>query len=193
MKTARKALLIALCAVLLVAASVMGTLAYLTSTTEVVTNTFSVGKVVITLDEAPVDAEGKETAGTRVTANKYHLIPGSSYDKDPTVHVDADSEDAWLFVKVENGISAIETGTTIAQQMAGKGWTLVEGQTNVYAYKEIVKASGDYVVFENFQISGETDVASYTDASIKITAYAIQAENFDTAAQAWEAAPASWN
>lgn len=193
MKTARKALLIALCAVLLVAASVMGTLAYLTSTTEVVTNTFSVGKVVITLDEAPVDAEGKETAGTRVTANEYHLIPGSSYDKDPTVHVDADSEDAWLFVKVENGISAIETGTTIAQQMADKGWTLVEGQTNVYAYKEIVKASGDYVVFENFQISGEADVASYTDASIKITAYAIQAENFDTAAQAWEAAPASWN
>lgn len=44
MKTRSKALLLTLCAVLLVAASVLGTMAYLTSTDEV-TNTFTVGQV----------------------------------------------------------------------------------------------------------------------------------------------------
>ena len=51
MKTKSKALLLTLCAVLLVAASVMGTMAYLTSTDKV-ENTFTVGNVKITLDEA---------------------------------------------------------------------------------------------------------------------------------------------
>ena len=46
-----KALLMACCAVLLVFASVIGTLAYLTDTTEKVTNTFTVGNVAIKLDE----------------------------------------------------------------------------------------------------------------------------------------------
>lgn len=44
MKTKSKALLLTLCAVLLVAASVLGTMAYLTSSAEV-KNTFTVGKV----------------------------------------------------------------------------------------------------------------------------------------------------
>ena len=58
MKKTSKALLLTICAVLLVAASVMGTMAYLTSTDKV-QNTFTVGKVAIKLDEAKVDANGK--------------------------------------------------------------------------------------------------------------------------------------
>ena len=57
MKTKSKALLMTLCAVLLVAASVLGTMAYLTSTDEV-ENTFTVGNVKIALDEAKVNADG---------------------------------------------------------------------------------------------------------------------------------------
>ena len=53
MKTKSKALLLTLCAVLLVAASVLGTMAYLTSTAKV-ENTFTIGKVEITLDETDV-------------------------------------------------------------------------------------------------------------------------------------------
>lgn len=190
MKTARKALLIALCAIALVAASVMGTIAYLTSTTEVVENTFTVGNVKITLDEAKVDTAGNAVEGAdRVQENEYHLIPGSTYTKDPTVHMDTNSEDAWLFVKVENGIADIEAGTTIAQQMAAN-WTLVE--ENVYAYNATVSAGDNIVVFSSFEISGTADVAAYTNASVNITAYAVQAENFDSAAEAWEAAPANW-
>lgn len=186
MKTARKSLLVALCAILLVVASVMGTLAYLTDT-ETVTNTFTVGKIGITLDEAPVGEDGKAVEGERVQANEYHLIPGSTYDKDPTVHVDANSEDAWLFVMVENGIADIEAGNTIAAQMAANGWTLVDGETNVYAYESIVTAGNDYVVFETFEVAGDADFAAVDGAVINITAYAVQAENFDTAAAAWAA------
>ena len=50
MKTRSKALLLTLCAVLLVTASVLGTMAFLTSTDEV-KNTFTVGSVNIALDE----------------------------------------------------------------------------------------------------------------------------------------------
>ena len=124
MKTARKVLILALCAVLLVSISVMGTMAYLTSK-DSVTNTFTVGKVAINLDEADVKTDGtyEKDVNTRVEdGNAYHLLPGHSYIKDPTIHVASDSENAWLFVKVENGISAIEDSTnTIAAQMAAIG------------------------------------------------------------------------
>ncbi len=187
MKTARKSLLVALCAILLVVASVMGTLAYLTSTTEVVKNTFTVGNVKITLDELDVD-NSTEGENDRDIANEYHLIPGSTYTKDPTVHMDADSEDAWLFVKVENGIVDIEGDNTIAAQMAANGWALVAGETNIYAYKEIATAEvKDYVVFETIEISGTADLTGMDEAVVNVTAYAVQAENFDTAADAWAA------
>lgn len=97
MKTKRKALLLALCAVLLVAASVFGTMAYLTSTDKV-TNTFTVGKVKITLDETDVDQYGvpEPNAAERVKKNDYKLIPGRSYVKDPVVHVDSTSEPCYI-------------------------------------------------------------------------------------------------
>ena len=76
MKTRSKALLLTLCAVLLVAASVLGTMAYLTSTDEV-KNTFTVGKVKINLDEAKVGLDGTPVEpAARVKSNEYKLMPG---------------------------------------------------------------------------------------------------------------------
>ena len=87
MKTRSKALLLTLCAVLLVAASVLGTMAYLTSTDEV-TNTFTVGQVKIKLDEAKANPDGSLVANAdRVKANEYKLLPGHTYNKDPMVTV----------------------------------------------------------------------------------------------------------
>lgn len=100
MKTKSKALLLTLCAVLLVAASVLGTMAYLTST-DTVTNTFTVGKVEIKLDEAKVTADGIPVeSADRVTANSYKLMPGTTYTKDPTVTVLKGSEDSYVRMKV---------------------------------------------------------------------------------------------
>lgn len=197
MKTKSKALLLALCAVLLVTASVLGTLAYLTSTTDVVTNTFSVGNVAITLDEAKVDEYGAAVEGAaRVTANNYKLIPGHEYTKDPTVHVAEGSEECWLFVKVVDGIAAIEDADTVAAQLTSNGWTAVAGAENIYAYNAKVDAreeAQDIKVFESFKILGTANVSAYNGKTITVQAYAVQADSFGTAAAAWTAAPlAAW-
>lgn len=195
MKTRNKALLLSLCAVLLVAASVFGTMAYLTDETDAVENTFTVGDVAITLDEAPVDDDGIATTGDRVTANEYKLFPAHVYDKDPTVHVDDESEDCWIFVQVVNGIAAIESTATdyvsIADQMEANGWTEIDSANHIFAYKETVSAGDDVVVFESFAVDKDldgTDLASYASATITVTAYAVQADGFDTAEDAWEEA-----
>ena len=91
MKKTSKALLLSLCTVLLVTASVLGTMAYLTSQDQVV-NTFTVGNVAITLDETDVDVNGDKDSEDRVKANEYKLLPGHTYTKDPIVHVHADSD-----------------------------------------------------------------------------------------------------
>lgn len=201
MKTKRKALFLSLCAVLLVAVSVMGTIAYLTSTDNVA-NTFTVGSVAITLDETDVD---NSTVGAeRDKANSYKLIPGHTYTKDPIIHVGANSEDCYLFVKVVNGIAAIEEDDTaarktkIASQMRAKGWVAVDGQTGVYVYTDAngnkaVSAGSDITVFESFKISGSVDnatLATYSGKTVTVTAYAVQKDGFEsnTAAEIWNTA-----
>lgn len=217
MKKTHKALLMTMCAVLLVATSILGTVAYLTST-DLVTNTFTVGTVEITLDEADVKVDGTyETNETnRVTENVYHLLPGHSYIKDPQVHVAEGSEDCYLFVKVENGIEAIEAATVeggytnIADQMKKLGWAPVEDAANVYVLmdgtnKKVVSGGNDVTVFENFKIdgakvvnvptggtvpAGKLNIEAYKDAKIVVTAYAVQKDGFETqtARQIWDAA-----
>ena len=192
--TVARALLLSLCAVLLVVGSVWGTVAFLKSS-DSVKNTFTVGKVAITLDEAQVNEYGLRVEGAaRVKENTYKLIPGHTYTKDPTVHFAPGSEASWLFVKVENGLSEIETDTTIAAQIAANGWAVLEGNNGIY-YKKVAanetNAAIDYPVFATFIIAGTADVASYENAEINVTAYAIQADGFDTAAAAWTAG--SWN
>lgn len=207
MKKSGKILALVLAAVLLVGASVFGTMAYLTST-DVVTNTFTVGKVSLTLDEAEVGTDGKALTGEtaeRVKENSYKLLPGKVYDKDPTVHVGADSEPAWLFVKVENGIAAIEAEeadyTSIAAQIVDNGWAALTGVENVYckAYNPASPDVLDYNVFETFKIKGDINgdaLAAYatkttedsnSGAQIVVTAYAVQSEGFADAAAAWAA------
>lgn len=105
MTSKHKAFFLVMCAVFLVAVSVLGTLAYLTAQ-DTVTNTFTVGSVGLKLDEADVKTDGSYETNhdDRVKANEYHLLPGHTYYKDPTVTVEAGSEDAYvrMIVKVEN-------------------------------------------------------------------------------------------
>ena len=194
-----KVLLTLACAVLLVAASVMGTLAYLTSN-DSVTNTFTVGNVKITLDETDVD--NSTPNADRDKANSYKLLPGHEYAKDPIVHVDATSEDCYLFVKVTNEIAAIEdTANTVAFQMAAKGWKAVDGQNGLYVYVGTaagaaaplaVSASANITVFEKIKVAGTVDnttLAGYANKNITVTAYAVQKDGFESkgAAEIWTA------
>ena len=73
MKTKSKALLLTLCAVLLIAASVLGTMAYLTST-DTVTNTFTVGNVKIDLIESRYHREGNDNSGDTSIPDPTHKV-----------------------------------------------------------------------------------------------------------------------
>ena len=195
MKTKRKALLLSLCAVLLVVATVMGTMAYLTAKTDEVKNTFTVGTAVaITLDEAKTDANGvKVDPEVRVKENGYKLMPGHNYTKDPTVHVTGES--CYVFVKVDNGIADLEltgdtTHKTIAQQMADLGWkaVTVNGVTGLYVYAEgtadktAVSATKDLKVFNEFTVKSDVDytgLSAFNGKTITIKAYAVQKDGFE--------------
>lgn len=223
---ARK-ILVSLAALALVAAiSIGGTLAYLTSQDQV-TNTFTVGNIKITLDEALVNQDGKEGKldanknfqpvddikdADRVQENTYKLMPGHTYTKDPTIHVEANSENSYIFVKVENGISNLEAAgeTKIAKQLEKNGWEpLMNGDKaveNVYVYTANYTQSKDKVdlkVFGSFTLAddaetnatttttvdGETVTSyDYQGATITVTAYAVQMDGFETAYEAWAAA-----
>ncbi len=212
MKTKNKALLLSLCAVLLVAASVLGTMAYLTSQ-DAVTNTFSVGSVAITMDESDVD-NSTEGENDRDKANNYKLLPGHQYIKDPIIHVASTSENCYLFVIVKNEIAAIESDAagdkTVAAQIVENGWnevgTTADGTLYVYgAVTDPTAVAGgeNKTVFTTFKIDGDKvvnvsdgetvpegkfDLSGYAGKTIIVTAYAVQVDGFEDAAAA-----AIWN
>ena len=83
--------IIALCLVVALAATAIvgGTLAYFTDTTEEKVNKFTVGNVDIDLEEPAWNPKDTHT-----------LMPGTSYQKDPTITVKNGSQDAYVFLKV---------------------------------------------------------------------------------------------
>jgi len=105
-----KVLVSVLLGLCLVLAGVAGTLAFLTSESGTVKNTFTVGNVKILLDEATVKTPGEgdtsgykyvDAGGRTTTGNTYeHLMPGDKVYKDPTITVDANSQDCWVFMEV---------------------------------------------------------------------------------------------
>ena len=87
MKTTKKVLALVLCAVLLVSATVAGTVAWLTAKDEV-KNTFAVGEVNIDLWEAVkvYDPDGKELYAGEPNGYKFEgVLPGYKMDKIITV------------------------------------------------------------------------------------------------------------
>ena len=158
MKSKHKALLLTLCAVLLVAATAFGTLAYLTDT-DAVKNTFTVGKVGLSLDEAEVNPDGTYKNGhdNRVQKNEYHLLPGHTYYKDPTVTVDAKSEDAYvrMIVTVKN-IDQLMRALPQAETIQGE-----DGTTSQVAYPENQKYYGEDDTFLLQMLCGGWDASTW--------------------------------
>lgn len=216
MKSKRKALALALCAVLLVVTSVLGTLAYLKDDDAVV-NTFTVGKVYINLDEAKVNEKGEATDERTEEGNKYHLLPGHEYDKDPTTTVLANSEDcyvrmiatitynadadavfakydedgdmsAWLDIDYEHWIVNGAPKTTKNEEAN----TITRAYE--FRYVDVVeKATSDTeleALFTKLTVPGEVtndEIAKLASMTINIEAHAIQAAGFADANAAWAA------
>lgn len=171
-------LVVAMLAVtLLIGCAIGGTVAWLTDKTTAVTNTFTYGDINITL---------AETTGT-----DYKIIPGKDINKDPKVTVKANSEACWLFVKVE------EKGTFVANKVTysiADGWTKGDGTNipeNVY-YREVdaVTADTDFAVLEGNKVTvsdtlTKEDIKNITNPTLTFTAYAVQKDAAQTAADAW--------
>lgn len=172
----KKKLTTVLAIVLVVALSVAGTYAYLTDTTGPVKNTFTVGNVNIGL--------------TETTGEFYKMVPGTAINKDPKVTVKADSEDCWLFVKVDKSANFADF---LTYDMAAD-WTALEGVDGVF-YRQVEASDANQVfpVIANDTVRVKSGVTKammdgLTDATrptMTFTAYAIQADGFTTADKAW--------
>ena len=214
-----KALLMACCAVLLVFASVLGTLAYLTDTTEKVTNTFTVGKVDISLDEAKVNKDGDlvnengsvvsdlADAARGYGNSEIRLVPANKVTKDPTITVASGSEKCWVRVKVvvtfdktDCNATAYEAKVADMFNNIGTGWTkyetgIVKDNTITYEYRysDIVDEHSKIpAVFGQITVPASwnnDDLTAMGGMTIDITAHAIQAEGLDDVNAAWAAFP----
>ena len=167
---------------LLIGCAIGGTVAWLTAKTDPVVNTFTYGDINITLVET--------------TGNDYKIIPGVDITKDPKVTVKKDSEACWLFVKVE------EEGSFVANKVTysiADGWTKGDGTkipANVY-YRAVdaVKNDTDFAVLKDNKIYvseelSKSDIQSITaQPKLTFTAYAVQKDGIDTAADAWAKVP----
>lgn len=207
----KKKLMTALALVLVIAMSVVGTYAYLTSKASV-TNTFTVGQVKIKLDEAKVNTDGSLVKGAaRVDNNSYKLLPGHKYNKDPMVTVLNGSEASYIKMTVTfSKASALDaifapTGADLTSIFNGyditnwlyKGNTKdVSADTRTYEfwYRETVGAPTADValdaLFDSITVPGtitNEQLKTIEGMTITVNAYAIQADGFTDAADAWDA------
>ncbi len=159
---------------LIIITSVSVTLALLVTSSKPVVNTFTAGKVDITL---------KETTGS-----EYKMTPGATVKKDPVVTVKAGSEDCWLFVKIEKS-SNFDTYCSFA---VSDGWTSLAGHGDVY-YKKVDKSDTD-VAFQILKddsfsvrdtVTEELLNAVTVNPTLSFTAYAAQSDVLETAHDAW--------
>ena len=204
MNTTKKLVIAVIALSLALVAFASVSLAWLVSSTQTVTNTFTAGKVNITLDESEVDEYGQNPNGVTTVGNEYKLVPGRTYIKDPTVHVQKESEPCYVYVEVVNPLAEIIDNVTIENQMIAKGWKQISG-SNIWYYigtGDTVNANGyevdarqaqvDLDVFEYFIINGDVvtrdNIGTWSARSITITAYAVQTStSFANAEAAWTA------
>lgn len=197
-----KVVVLILAIVLLVGAAAGGTLAWLIASTNTVTNTFTVGDINIDLTET-VNGEIKSALTTAVTNNGFKMVPGTDLSKNPKVTVKANSEDCWLFIKVDAQNGVVLEGKSgsddyITYVMAD-GWTAVSGANGVYC-REVSTSTTDqeFDVLKDNKVhvldtvtKAMMETAKTSQPTLTFTAYAVQKANGAstfTAAQAWDIA-----
>lgn len=187
----KKNLLVSLLSLALVAVIGVGaTLAYLTDSTDPVSNKFTFDNIEITLRENAVVGEGqsyliqKNEAGTVPGTDAImdsdvgiiytDVLPGATVEKNPYITVSESNAHAYVYAYV----------TGVADPLSvtwSEGWTEVETDlTGTLLRREVAKnAAGSYDVFTQVQVaaiaSGEEPLNDIT-----IQAYAHQADNVES-------------
>lgn len=132
----KKTLALLLSLVLVIGVAAGGTLAWLLDSTAPVVNTFTDSDIDIELGETTTD---------------FKMIPGWTIAKDPKVTVKANSEDCFLFVKIDKSTNY---DTYLADYVVASGWTQGEGEgegkdgipANVY-YRQVTTSTSDQSFF----------------------------------------------
>ena len=189
----KKKLFIIVVSILSICSFLVGTsVAWLSSKTDEVINTFTYGDINIKIEETDTgDNDNNEFT------NEYKMLPGNKITKDPKITVLANSEDSYLFVEIKES----ENFKDFMKYELVEGWTLVEGTENVYV-REITKSDKDQEFFV-LKDNTVTVLESVTKAmlndldkdgqtnypTLSFTAYAVQRDSkieaIDTAVEAW--------
>lgn len=160
--------------------AVGGTAAWLAAKSDPIASTFTFGDINITLTETDHQEQIK-------------IIPGVDILKALKVTVQANSVDCWLFVKVEEAGTFVDGKVTYS---IADGWTKGDGSPipeNVY-YRQVNGATTDseFPILKGNKITvsdalTKEDIQSIvTNPTLTFTAYAVQKEGINTAADAWE-------
>ena len=200
MKT-KKILALAMAAVLLVAVSVAGTLAYLVDFTTEVKNTFSTSEINVDLIEHDYTGkdEDKDGVGDLDTSkpvteeNDYQIIPGMDMAKDPTLSASSDV-DYWVFVKVDiDNWPANKVSYTLAFDEDWDSFEIAGGATVYWTAKaandpieDMSLLVGDVITVDD-ELTKEELAAIKTNGAPKMAfeAFACQQYGFDDAEAAW--------
>lgn len=172
--------------VLVIGCTAGGTVAWLVSKPNAITNVFTVGNINATLTE---------------TKTEFKIVPGVNIAKDPVATVEAKSEDCYLFVQLteENWPNFTEKDSTTrkVKYEIAKGWTKLESADGVY-YRVVTKKDTDqpFDVLQDNQVTVSSTLtkkeANAITGTPKLTVavYAVQKEGMDSAGKAWAAANA---
>ena len=213
---AKKTILIVAAMLLVAALAVGGTLAYLTSTTDEVVNTFTVGDVEITLTETSTANEGKGIlAGEAVkdekdefVGYKYHILPGLKYDKEPVVTVEEGSEDCYVraFITIDkssefdaifaaNKLTMADVLNFNTTNWTAQTATVVDKDANTRTYEVrynaiVTEPKALEALFTTLTVPGSLtndQLESIAGFQVTIYAQAIQADGFADAPAAFTA------
>lgn len=124
------------------------------------------------------------------------MTPGKELAKDPRLTVKADSENCWLFVKIEE--STDKALSDFVEYQVADGWTALANTTGVY-YREVNAADEDvsFPVIKDDKVKVKGSVTQemleqlndQNYPKLTITGYAVQRDaeiaEVDTAAEAW--------
>lgn len=192
MKMNKKMLAALLAVVMLIGCAIGGSLAWLVAGTQTITNTFTYGNVDLTLAE---------------TTTTYKIVPGIDIPKDPKVTVAADSENCYVFVKLEEenwpDFADAQDNRLVDYDLAD-GWNAVDGVSGVY-YREVTEGKGtampvlkdNKVTVSGLLTKGQVDTVKNNTPKLKVTAYAVQKDGVTaTPAEIWSnitaTDPAEW-
>ena len=173
---------------MLIVSVIGGSLAWLMTSTDPIVNVFTYGNIRIALTE---------TKGEVFSDGRYFkMTPGKAIDKDPKISVLPNSEDCWLFIKIDE--SSDKKLSDYIEYTVAEGWTALQEAPGVYfrtvdgsdeeqsfsvlkADKVSVKGS---VTLEMLQALNSANYPKMT-----FTGYAVQRDMtidaIDSAAEAW--------